>query len=193
VISSEQMMIQVQGFIESMNRTLVQDGSVASISLVGSTWPTSSPSTPSSDTANSESLKSNNNAAIGAGVGAFVILVLGMLAGILNTRRKGLTSVQKSSNSSVAVEENLTFEDDSTCSSGLAPQSSSITSMTFVNGTAKVLDTKSTRELAINGSDGHRKDVSRIIVLNHEGYDAETTVNKKTFDDGDVVQELHEF
>jgi hypothetical protein len=29
--------------------------------------------------------------------------------------------------------------------------------------------------------------------LNHEGYDAETTVNKKTFDDGDVVQELHEF
>jgi hypothetical protein len=65
--------------------------------------------------------------------------------------------------------------------------------MTFVNGTAKALDAKSTRELAINGSDGNKKDVSHIIVLNHEGYDAETTVNKKTFDDGDVVQELHEF
>lgn len=180
-------MNQVRSVMEEMNNTLVKDGSVISISFVGATWPSSPPSTSSDPVTTSESRTSNDNAAIGAGVAAFVILTLGTVASILFSRKKPVKTEQKLSDSSDEIEQVPTFEDESTCSSGHTPQGSSITSMTFVKGTAKA-----SGQVAKDGNN-HDSVGNSILILNDAGKNSETTVNKKSFDNGDVVEELYEF
>ena len=157
MISSEEIMNQVQSVLINMNSTLVKEGSVLSVAFVGAALPTSPPLTQSASDANSGSFKSNN-AAIAAGAGAFFILISATMMGIMKARRNKGKSLDPSGDSSVEDEEKRS-EDESTCSSGTRVSPIRY-SMTFTDGRATAADSKS----SVGGSD--ENDVNHVILLN---------------------------